>query len=215
MRILLIRHGQTPDNVSGSIGTVAPGPGLTELGTRQAAAIPVALAAEPIEAIYVSTLVRTRLTAQPLAAARGLELRQVDGLQEIAGGDLEGLSDDASITVYMGTIFSWWNDFSARIPGGENGNEFHSRFTHAINAIAAAHSGTVAVFSHGAAIRTWASYSSTNLDPEFSRTHGLENTAIVTLEGNPVDGWKATQWAGEPVGGPALEDANAPDPTGS
>jgi broad specificity phosphatase PhoE len=214
MRILLIRHGQTLDNVSGSIGTVAPGPGLTELGFRQASAIPDALNSEPIEAIYVSTLRRTRLTAEPLANARGLEIQQVDGLQEITGGDVEGRSDPESIKTYMGTIFSWWNDFGVRMPGGEDGNEFYARFTAAINAIATAHDGTVAVFSHGAAIRTWASYSSKNLDAEFSRTHGLENTAVVVMEGSPAEGWTSTYWAGEPIGGAALEDAAAPDPTG-
>lgn len=214
MRILLIRHGQTPDNVSGSIGTVLPGPGLTELGFRQASAIPEALAAERIEAIYVSTLRRTRLTAGPLANSRGLEIREVDGLQEITGGDLEGLQDADSVTAYMGTIFSWWSDFSGRIPGGESGTEFFTRFTEAINSIAGSHDGTVAVFSHGAAIRTWASYSAANLDAAFSRTHGLENTAVVVIEGSPADGWNATHWAGEPVGGSALEDATALDPTG-
>lgn len=214
MRILLIRHGQTHDNVSGSIGTVIPGPGLTDLGFRQAAAIPDALASEPIDAIYVSTLRRTRLTAQPLANARGLAIQEIDGLQEITGGAVEGNSDPESIKTYMGTIFSWWDDFGTRMPGGEDGNEFYARFTGAITSIAEAHHGTVAVFSHGAAIRTWASYSSTNLDAEFSRTHGLENTAVVVIEGSLAEGWVTTYWAGEPIGGAALEDAAAADPTG-
>lgn len=214
MRILLIRHGQTIDNINGALGTVVPGPGLTELGFRQAVAIPEALASEPIEAIYVSTMRRTRLTAQPLANARALEINEIDGLQEISAGELEGHSDHESIKLYMGTIFSWWNDFSGRIPGGEDGNEFYARFTGAISRIAAAHDGTVAVFSHGAAIRTWASWSSANLDADFSRNHTLENTAVVVVEGSPSDGWTTTYWAGEPVGGASLEDVRALDPTG-
>ncbi len=214
MRILLIRHGQTIDNINGALGTVVPGPGLTELGFRQAVAIPDALGSEPIEAIYVSTMRRTRLTAQPLANARGLEINELDGLQEIGAGELEARSDPDSIKTYMGTIFSWWNDFGGRIPGGEDGNEFYERFSGAITKIASAHEGTVAVFSHGAAIRTWASWSSENLDADFSRTHTLENTAVVVVEGTPSKGWKTTYWAGEPVGGAALEDANAIDPTG-
>ena len=40
MRLLLVRHGQTPSNVAGLLDTALPGPGLTALGTRQAAAIP-------------------------------------------------------------------------------------------------------------------------------------------------------------------------------
>jgi len=214
MRLLLIRHGQTIDNVNGALGTAVPGPGLTELGTRQAAAIPQALQSEPIEAIYVSHLVRTRRTAEPLAHSRGLEIQEIDGIEEIRAGDVEGRNDMDAVRLYIGTIFSWWQDFDARIPGGEDGNEFYDRFTSAIGRIAASHSGTVAIFSHGAAIRTWASWTSRNLDADFSRVHELENTAVVVVEGSPDDGWVTTYWAGEPVGGADLEDPTALDPTG-
>jgi broad specificity phosphatase PhoE len=213
MRILLIRHGQTIDNVNGELGTLVPGPELTDLGRRQAAAIPDALASEPIEAVYVSTMQRTRLTAEPLARTRGLDIHELDGLREITAGELEGQSDETAIRTYMGTIFSWWNDFGGRIPGGEDGNEFYARFTGAIERIAAEHDGTVAVFSHGAAIRTWSCWSSQNLDQQFSKTHPLENTAVVVVEGSPAEGWTATYWAGEPIGGAELEDVTAPDPT--
>ncbi|MEJ1230803.1 MAG: histidine phosphatase family protein [Galbitalea sp.] len=173
MRLLLIRHAQTPDNVEGNIGTVIPGPGLTALGHEQAGAIPAAIEGEDIQAIYVSTMVRTALTAAPLAAARGLEARVIEGIQEIGAGDFEGRSDRESIHAYMGTIISWWQDSSARIPGSENGNEFFARFTEAVARIADSHDGTVVIVSHGASLRTWASATSRNIDAEFSRTHDL------------------------------------------
>jgi probable phosphoglycerate mutase len=214
MRILFIRHGQTIDNVRGELGTVVPGPALTGLGREQAAAVPAALESETIDAIYVSTMQRTAQTAGPLAKSKGLQIEVIDGIQEITAGELEGRSDDEAIRTYMGTVFSWWHDLDARIPGGENGTEFFDRFTGAISAIAARHDGTVAVVSHGAAIRTWVSGSSKNLDSEFSRVHPLDNTSVVTVEGSPVDGWVTTTWADEPVGGEQLSDASAPDPTG-
>ena len=213
MRLLFIRHAQTADNVSGSLGSVVPGPGLTELGVKQAAAIPDALGSEPIQAVYVSTMLRTRLTAEPLARSRGLEVQVIDGIQEIFAGELEGKSDADSIKLYMGTIFSWWTDRSSRIPGGEDGTEFWARFTGAIERIAREHDGTVAIVSHGAAIRTWVCATSENLDAEFSRSHPLENTAVVVVEGSLEEGWVTTYWAGEPVGGASLEDATASDPT--
>lgn len=71
MRLLLVRHGQTPSNVRFLLDTAVPGPGLTELGERQAAALPEALAGEDIDALYASTLTRAQLTAAPLAGARG------------------------------------------------------------------------------------------------------------------------------------------------
>ena len=72
MRLLLVRHGQTPANVLGVLDTAVPGPGLTDLGRRQAAALPEALAEERIDAIVVTDLVRTHETAAPLVAATGL-----------------------------------------------------------------------------------------------------------------------------------------------
>jgi broad specificity phosphatase PhoE len=214
MRLLLIRHGQTIDNVKGELGTVIPGPVLTELGEEQAAAIPAALAGESIEAIYASNMQRTALTAAPLAAALGLEVPILDGLREISAGEFEARSDKDSVHAYMGTILSWWQDSGARVPGGESGDEFFGRFTDAIGQATNGHDGTVVVFSHGAAIRTWASATSRNIDEAFSRAHDLPNTAMIVLEGSPADGWTATHWNGEPVGGEALDDPTAIDPTG-
>ncbi|RFA22714.1 histidine phosphatase family protein [Subtercola boreus] len=214
MRLLLIRHGQTIDNVHGVLGAVVPGPGLTALGQRQAAAIPAALASEEIAAIYVSTMVRTQQTAAALAADRNLEPQVLDGLREITSGDLEGRSDEEATHLYMRTIFSWWQSLDGRIPGGEDGHEFYARFEQAVAGIASAHrEETVAVVSHGAAMRAWASYASTNIDPEFSRSHPLENTAMIVLEGTPEEGWRTTSWGSEPVGGYQLDDETAPDPT--
>jgi broad specificity phosphatase PhoE len=214
MRLLLIRHGQTIDNVNGDLGTVIPGPPLTDLGREQADAIPGALANEEIQAIYASTMQRTSLTAAPLAGELGLEVEILDGLREITAGDFEGKSDKDSVRAYMGTILSWWQNSAARVPGGETGDEFFARYTDAIARIASAHDGTVVVVSHGAAIRTWASAISRNIDEAFSRSHDLPNTAMIVLEGSPSDGWLATQWNGEPVGGESLDDPTAVDPTG-
>jgi probable phosphoglycerate mutase len=214
MRLLLIRHGQTPDNARGALGAVVPGPGLTPLGRAQAAAVPDALANETIEAIYVSTMVRTHETAAPLAAALGITPTVLPGLREISAGSLEQRSDEEAIRLYMGTIFSWADDRAARIPAAESGHEFFARYDDAIGEIAARHDGTVAVFSHGAAIRTWASWACRNVGMEFSRANHLENTAVVIVEGSPDEGWLTRQWGDAPLGGAELEDATAPDPTG-
>ncbi|TAM66125.1 MAG: histidine phosphatase family protein [Microbacteriaceae bacterium] len=216
MRLLLIRHGQTIDNVRGALSTVVPGPPLTELGFAQVAVLPDVLAGQPLDAIYASTALRAQLTAEPLARARGLQAEVIDGIQEIAAGSLEQRTDDDAIHAYVGAVVAWRQDRSVRIPGGEDGYEFFDRYTTAIEAIASRHArdGTVAVVSHGAAIRTWASWAACNTDEEFVRTHGLDNTAVVVLEGSPSAGWVITRWAGEPVGGERLADAGALDPTG-
>ncbi|WP_104101471.1 histidine phosphatase family protein [Cryobacterium sp. M96] len=202
MRLFLIRHGQTPANVLGQLDTAHPGPGLTELGFRQASVIPDALRLESIDAIFASTLVRTRLTAEPLATALQLDVQVATGLHEIEAGALEGLSDRASIRTYFETVLTWvTGDLAARMPEGLDGNSFFSRFDADI-ASAAAGADTAAVFSHGAAISVWTAARASNVSPLFAGTTDLENTGMVELSGSPEDGWTLVSWAGLSVGSP-------------
>jgi broad specificity phosphatase PhoE len=214
MRLLLIRHGQTPANVLGQLDTAHPGPGLTDLGARQAAVIPEALRFDAIDTVFASTLQRTQLTAEPLAVDRGLDIRVLDGLHEIEAGTLEGRSDQASVRRYMETVFAWGSgDLEVQMPGGPDGTAFFDRFDADI-AVAAASGHTAAVFSHGAAIRVWAAARATNVPPMFAGLHDLDNTGVVELSGSPEDGWTLLSWAGVPLGGMPLADADAIDPTG-
>ncbi|MEU2338917.1 histidine phosphatase family protein [Streptomyces sp. NPDC006654] len=205
MRLLLIRHGQTPTNVAYLLDTAVPGPGLTALGERQAAALPTALADEDIEALYVSTLTRTRLTAAPLAAALDLEPIVRDGIREISAGDLEMLpGHSAAGEEYMRTVFAWAaGETGLRMPGGETGTEALGRYDAVIAEAAASGVGTVAMVSHGAAIRMWTAARAANVDVPYAASRPLDNTGVVILEGSPTDGWKALSWQGavvEPTG---------------
>ena len=213
MRLLLIRHGQTPANVAGRLDTATPGPGLTALGTRQAEEIPHALRGDPIDAIFASKLVRTQLTAAPLAADRGLDVTVLDGIHEIEAGSLEALTDHDSVRAYLMTAFSWGlGDLDVTMPGGTDGHEFFARFDEGI-AIAAQQQEAV-VFSHGAAIRVWVAGRATNVPPSFAGEHEIDNTGVVELEGSPEAGWTLLSWQGSPVGGSDLADDAAEDPTG-
>ncbi|MFD9007195.1 histidine phosphatase family protein [Streptomyces sp. NPDC059582] len=201
MRLLLVRHGQTPTNVDFLLDTAVPGPGLTALGEQQAARLPAALADEDVEALYASTLVRTQLTAAPLAAARGLDVTVRDGIREISAGDLELLPGDSPLGErYMRTVFAWAaGDLELRMPGGESGTEAFARYDSVVAEAADSGAGTVAMISHGAAIRMWAAARADNVDVSFAAAHRLENTGVVILEGTPADGWKALTWAGATV----------------
>lgn len=211
MRLLLIRHGETPTNVGYLLDTAVPGPGLTALGERQAAALPAALAGEDIGAVFASTLVRTQLTAAPLAAAHGLDVLVRDGIREISAGDLEMLPGDSEgARLYMTTVFAWADgETGLRIPGGESGEEALARYDAVVAEAAALGTGTVALVSHGAAIRMWTAARAANVDVPFAAAHPLRNTGVVALEGSPAAGWKALTWAGE-----AVVPAGAPGPTG-
>lgn len=215
MRLLLIRHGQTPANVHGILDAAVPGPGLTELGQRQADALPAALADRGIERLFTSAMVRTQLTAAPLAVALGLEPVVLPGLREIEAGDTQGKSDTVSVQMYISTVHGWSaGDRSSRMPGAESGDEFFARYDDAIRQIEATGVGVAAAVSHGAAIRTWASAAAQNTPDEFGTKRHLENTGIVELEGSTDDGWRLVDWEGEPVGGEDLIDRTAQDPTG-
>ena len=220
MRLLLIRHGQTPGNVLGQLDTAHPGPGLTELGERQAAALARSLANEQIDLLYASTLIRTQITAAPLAAERGLGVEVLAGLREIEAGSLEKLTDRESHLRYLGTVFSWAaGDLDRRMPAGPSGHDFFDRYDASIAQIAAAaesagSAATVAVVSHGAAIRVWAGLRAANVEPGFAARHVLANTGIVAVEGDPDGGWRLIHWDDSPVGGLALADPTAEDPTG-
>jgi len=215
MRLLLIRHGQTPSNVDGLLDTTIPGPALTELGLRQAAALPEAIVQERVDAIYASTMQRTQLTAAPLATARGLEVRVREGLHEISAGGLEMLNDTVSHDTYMRTVFDWGlGRLDVAMPGGPDGHDFFTRFDTVIERIVAEGHDAAVVVSHGAAIRLWASTRAENLDGEFGGSHPLQNTGLVVLTGDPATGWFAEVWNSQPVAGPAYADSADDDPTG-
>ncbi|MEV7663821.1 histidine phosphatase family protein [Paenarthrobacter sp. NPDC089316] len=215
MKLLLIRHGQTPGNVAGELDTAFPGPGLTELGERQAEALPQALADENIDALYTSTLLRTQRTVLPLEQATGLKSTILDGVHEIEAGSLEKKTDHESHLRYMSTVFAWTDgDLDVRMPGAFNGHDFFARFDASVEKVVAAGHQTAVIVSHGAAIRCWAGRRASDIDTLFAQTHQLPNTGIVALEGDPVNGWKVLHWDQVPVGGMALADQTAEDPTG-
>jgi broad specificity phosphatase PhoE len=210
VRLILIRHGETPSNVAGALDTARPGAPLTPLGQRQAAALPAVLTTSPVAAVYASPLVRTQLTATPLAQARGLDIVVVEGLEEIGAGALEMHTHAESIDTYADTVSAWiTGDRGVAMPGGEDGHSFFGRFDHAVRVLAAGHAddATVVAFSHGAAIRTFAS---AHGGPREER---LLNTGAVELTGSP-ERWEVTGWSRDPLGGAHLADPAAVDPTG-
>ncbi|HET6634400.1 MAG TPA: histidine phosphatase family protein [Streptomyces sp.] len=210
MRLLLIRHGQTASNVAHLLDTAVPGPGLTELGEQQAAALPEALEQERIDALYASTQLRAQLTAAPLAERTRLEVLVRDGIRELSAGDLEMRGDHEAIETYLTTILAWADgDTGLRIPGGENGVEALARFDAVVAEAAGTGAETVAMVSHGAAIRTWAAARAQNIDNDFAGGHALRNTGVVVLSGAPEEGWRVLHWEDRPLGPAASEPATS------
>ena len=176
--------------------------------------IPRALRDTPIDSIYASVLLRTQLTATPLATERALDVRVLPGIHEIEAGDLEDRRDRASIRTYLETAFAWGTgDLSPVMPGAFDGHQFFRRFDADIASVAAESENAVVV-SHGAAIRVWVAARAINVPPTYSGEHDIDNTGVIELEGTPDEGWTLLSWQGTPVGGARLTDATAEDPTG-
>jgi probable phosphoglycerate mutase len=224
MRLLLIRHGQTPSNLLGLLDTAVPGPGLTDLGMAQAAALPATLADDRIDAIYASSAHRAQLTAAPLASARGLDVRVRAGLREVDAGDLEMLGDDVSIRIYQSTIREWMaGHLQSAMPGGPDGNQVLSRFDGVVSEVVeslraeSGDDGCAALVAHGAILRVWATVRASDLttvDNTFGPKHSLHNTGMIVVDAASDGGWKVVTWAGTALGGPRLDDGDADGPAG-
>ncbi|SDO51778.1 probable phosphoglycerate mutase [Nakamurella panacisegetis] len=215
MRLVLIRHGQTPSNVLGLLDTAPPGPGLTELGITQAALVPDVVAGEPIQAIYASTATRARQTAEPLADRLGLSVNIRGDIREIAAGDWEMLDDEHAVRGYLTLIGEWMaGRFDARSPGsaGESGHDVLQRFDRVVHEVASSGVDGAALVAHGAINRLWASVRAVNLPDDFGAEHALRNTGVVVLEGDLVEGWTVVSWSGAELDREAAPDAaSAPD----
>jgi len=210
MRLILIRHGQTPANVKGILESTVPGPGLTALGSQQADQLVDALRDVPIDALYVSTMLRTHLTAAPLVAARGLTPVERPGLREVSAGDVEGNNDEASIHQYVSTLFAWCGgDLDLRMPGGQTGREVIARFDEVVTEIESLGHDSVAVVSHGAIIRAWCAVRTGNIDLDFVTDHYVTNTGVVVVDGSSADGWEVTSWLGQSVSEAAAQGVSA------
>ena len=224
MRLLLIRHGQTPSNVLGLLDTGVPGPGLTDLGIAQAAALPETLADYRIDAIYASSQHRAQLTAGPLAAARGLQIQVRDGLREVGAGDLEMLGDDASVRIYQRTIRQWMGGvLEPAMPGGPDGAQVLSRFDEVVAEVVeslrseSGDDGCAVLVAHGAVLRLWATVRASDLstvDSAFGPKHSLHNTGMIVVDAVPGGGWQVVTWAGTAIGGVLLDDGPADGPAG-
>jgi len=217
VRLYLIRHGQTPANVAGELDTAPPGAALTDLGRAQAEALVTVLADEHVRGVYASPLLRTQLTAAPLAESLGLDVLVQPGLEEVRAADLEMKSDEESVAAYLGCLAGWiLGDLTREMPGGHDGHAFLERYDAAVRVIAERHGEreTAVAFSHGAAIRTWTAIRGGGIDRETIAERRIMNTGAVVLEGDLASGWRVVRWSGEPLGGEQLADRAAHDVTG-
>ncbi|NLF19870.1 MAG: histidine phosphatase family protein [Clostridiaceae bacterium] len=181
--VYLIRHAVTALNQSGHFQGLSDIP-LNEDGREQAIHLRNRFVQEgtKLDHIYVSRLVRTQQTIQPLAETLGLEPQVKEGLHEVDGGLMEGRHNSDNVRDYpevMDTLMR--NPFFAQMPNGESGREVYDRVVAAFLDICRTNSGkTVAVVTHGFALQMLSSFLEAKA-PEDTKRLICANTGVSHL----------------------------------
>jgi 2,3-bisphosphoglycerate-dependent phosphoglycerate mutase len=149
MILYCVRHGETVYNAVGRIQGQTNSE-LSDLGRRQCQAVAVALARQPIEAVYSSPLKRALEGAQSLADELRLEVRLDDRLMEINAGIFQGLDWNDIEVRYPQEAVRWrTQDPDFRIPQGESRRDVMNRAAAVFAAIREAGHRQAAVIAHG------------------------------------------------------------------
>jgi probable phosphoglycerate mutase len=153
-KILLIRHGETAWNAERRLQGHAD-IALNDEGQRQADALGLALAGEPLTAIVASDLLRARQTALALAGHHDLPVLTDSQLRERCYGGFEGLLYQDIEPRYPAEYARWKaRDIDALMPPGvrtaESFRQFYARSVAGIVGWAERHPGqTIAIVAHG------------------------------------------------------------------
>ncbi|HVR44949.1 MAG TPA: histidine phosphatase family protein [Thermoanaerobaculia bacterium] len=205
-RLILIRHGETVDNVRG----VAQGWSDSELsqqGQEQVDRVAQRLGAIGVGSLWSSTLPRAIATAEKIGRSIGLEPRLLDDLREMNCGDWEGLSFPELRRGDPETYRRWLSDPRQPCPGGESYHDVLVRMERALETIRAeldGHPSPVVIVSHGTAIRVLAT-SLLGVPLAAARNFAQDNAAVNAFE-RRADRWVLRVWNDTThCGGPELE----------
>jgi alpha-ribazole phosphatase len=126
-RLLMVRHGETELN-SALRYWGRSDVKLSALGLSQAERLRDRLAFEKIDAIYSSSMVRARVTAEIIASGHRLSITDCQELCEVDFGKLEGLTFEEIKAQYPDVAKLWIERSPAlEYPGGENRSQFYDR----------------------------------------------------------------------------------------
>ena len=152
MQLLLIRHGESSANAEGRLQGRLDSP-LSDRGRQQSALLAERLAPLAAVALYTSTLLRARQTAEILGEQLGLAVAGRPALMERDMGELAGLTADEARARFSGIARARAEGRPTGIPGFEEDEPFSQRVRDVMRAIVDAHDdGAIAVITHGGVI---------------------------------------------------------------
>jgi 2,3-bisphosphoglycerate-dependent phosphoglycerate mutase len=193
-RIIAIRHGETAWNVDTRIQGQLDIP-LNDTGRWQAHRLALALAGEPITALYSSDLWRAYDTALSVSSATGLPVVTDEGLRERGFGVFEGKTFAEVEALWPAQSMRWRRRDPEFAPeGGETLIDFRDRVTRTAHALAARHVGEqIVMVGHGGVMDVLYRIA-TGQDLQAPRTWQLGNAAINRLLWTP-DGFTLVGWS--------------------
>ena len=153
-KLYLIRHGETDYNNALRFQGQTDIP-LNRKGIEQAEKAAAFFRDIPLQAIYTSTLIRAKTTAEIIAGVKGMELQETDALREMSCGIWENMNSKDIQKKYA----KEWKDFFASpanttIPQGESMSDVQKRAYPTVQEILDRYpEGDVAFVAHGGIIR--------------------------------------------------------------
>lgn len=154
LRLFLLRHGETASSITGGYAGKLD-IDLSPIGYQMAEDFGEAYSSHPFGGVYVSPLLRTRKTAEPICQKGGFEMHLCDGLRELEYGEWEGKTPVDVKRDYSDDYLKWLADAGWNGPtGGERGVDVGERAQAELLTICRNHkSGDVLIVSHKATIR--------------------------------------------------------------
>ncbi|GAB4435404.1 MAG: histidine phosphatase family protein [Chloroflexi bacterium OHK40] len=155
MRLLFVRHGETPWNVTLQYQGQANIP-LNERGHEQARRVAARLAPLGAVALYSSDLARAWQTAETIGATLGLAPVAMPELREIDVGQWEGLTPEELYRRFPDHMAEYRRDPARTVRiGGESYAQLQARALVALNRLQETHrqGDVVVAVSHGGTIR--------------------------------------------------------------
>lgn len=177
-KIIFVRHGQTEWNVLGRYQGQTD-VALSPLGIEQAEKLAAHFPVDKIEAVYSSDLARAMKTARCVADRFGLTVEPRLELRELNFGDWEGLTYDEIVAKWPDALENFFQHPDVlEIPHGESFPKLRERALACVEEIVARHPDqTVAVFAHGAILRTILT-AALHMDLQYVWTIRQFNTAV-------------------------------------
>ncbi len=151
-RIILLRHGENPANLTKEFSYKKIDYPLTEKGVLQAQQTAEALRGRKVRAIYTSPLKRALQTAQIVGDAVGLTPIVEEAFRELNVGRLEEVPpSDETWDQYRRVIHAWVEGRSeVSFPDGENNRQLWARYESGLRKVILAYPDqTLLIVGHG------------------------------------------------------------------